>query len=90
MEKNSAIKIKVVGISTVALLILTLSRMTLLKVSFANIFGNDYRNHSDTFGENFDIYPFGFYTFKNDTFESVYVDAHLQTHCRLRPNSPGT
>ena len=49
-----------------ALLILTISRMTLSKVSFSDILRNDYWDHFDTFGENFD-----FDTFKNDTFESV-------------------
>ena len=48
------------------ILILTLSRMTLSKVSFSDILRNDYLDHFDTFGENFD-----FDTFKNDTFESV-------------------
>ena len=52
--------------STLALLILTLSRMALSKVSFSDILRNDYLDHFDTFGENFD-----FDTFKNDTFESV-------------------
>ena len=54
--------------SSLTLLILTLSRMTLSKVSFSDILGND---HSDTFEENFDFYTLGFYTLKNDTFESV-------------------
>ena len=57
--------------STPILSILTLSRMTLSKVSFSDILRNDYLNHFDTFGENFD-----FDTFKNDTFESVLVDRH--------------
>ena len=57
--------------SSPTLLILTLSRMTLSKVSFSHILRNDYWDHFDTFGENFD-----FDTFKNDTFESVLVDAH--------------
>ena len=51
---------------TPTLSILTLSRMTLSKVSFSDILRNDYLDHFDTFGENFD-------TFKNDTFESVRV-----------------
>ena len=34
-----------------ALLILTISRMTLSKVSFSDILGNDSRDHFDTFGE---------------------------------------
>ena len=46
---------------------LTLSRMTLSKVSFSDILRlNDRLDHFDTFGENFD-----FDTFENDTFESV-------------------
>ena len=63
--------------STLALLILTLSRMT-LSHRFSDILGNDdYWDHFDTFGGNFDFdTSFGFYTFKNDTFESVWVDAH--------------
>ena len=48
-------------LSTLTLLILKLS-----KVSFSDILRNDYLDHFDTFGENFD-----FDTFKNDTFESV-------------------
>ena len=54
--------------STHTLLILTLSRMPLSKVSFSDILPNmiTYLDHFDTFGENFD-----FDTFKNDTFESV-------------------
>ena len=42
--------------------ILILSRMTLSKVSFSYFLRNDYLDHFDTFGENFD-----FDTFKNDT-----------------------
>ena len=53
-------------LSTLALLILTLSRMTLSNVSFSDILRNVYLDHFDTFGENFD-----FDTFKNDTFESL-------------------
>ena len=45
--------------------------MTLSKVSFSDILRNDYLDHFDTFGENFD-----FDTFENDTFESVWVDSH--------------
>ena len=45
--------------------------MTLSKVSFSDILRNDYLDHFDTFGENFD-----FDTFNNDTFESVRVDRH--------------
>ena len=58
-------------LSTLTLSILTLSRMTLSKVSFSDILRNDYLDHFDTFGENFD-----FDTFKNDTFDSVWVDRH--------------
>ena len=50
--------------STLTLLIFTLS-----KVSFSDILRNTYLDHFDTFGENFDCD-----TFKNDTFESVWVD----------------
>ena len=59
------------SLSTMTLLILTLSRMTLSKASFSDIHRNDYLDHFDTFFENFD-----FDTFKNDTFESVWVDRH--------------
>ena len=45
-----------VGASTLALLILTLSRMTLSKVSFSDILGNDYWDNSDTFDENFELF----------------------------------
>ena len=71
------IKIYLIGnslwgcLSTLTLSILTLSRMTLSKVSFSDFLRNDYLDHFDTFGENFD-----FDTFKNDTFESVWVDRH--------------
>ena len=54
--------------STPTLLILTLLRMALSKVSFSDILRNDY---FDTSQENID-----FDTFKNDTFESVWVDAY--------------
>ncbi len=47
---------------------LTLPILTLSKVSFSDILRNDYLDHFGTFGENFD-----FDTFKNDTFESVYL-----------------
>ena len=43
------------------------------KVSLSDILRNDYLDHFDTFGENFE-----FDTFKNDTFESVWVDRHPQ------------
>ena len=58
-------------LSTLTLSILAISRITLSKVSFSDILRNGYLNHFDTFGENFD-----FDTFKNDTFESVWVDRH--------------
>ena len=47
--------------------------MTLSKVSFSVILRNDYLDHVDTFGENFDFDTFSFKndTFVNDTFESV-------------------
>ena len=54
---------------------LTLSILTLSKVSFSDILRNDYLDHFDTFGENFD-----FDTLKNDTFESVCVDRHPLCH----------
>ena len=57
--------------STPTLLILTLSRMTLSKVSFSDILRNDYLDHLDTFGEIFDFDTFKNDTFENDTFESV-------------------
>ena len=50
---------------------LTLSRMTLSKVSFSDILRNCYLNHFGTFGENFDIDTFKNDNFENDTFESV-------------------
>ena len=50
---------------------MTLSRMTLSKVSFSDILRNDYLDDFETVGENFD-----FDTFKNDTLESVLVDAN--------------
>ena len=50
---------------------LTLSILTLSKVSFLAILRNDYLNHFDTLGENFDFDTFKNNTFENDTFESV-------------------
>ena len=50
--------------------------MTLLKGSFSDILWNDYLDHFDTFGENFDFDTFKNDTFENDTFESVSVDRH--------------
>ena len=44
--------------------------MTLSKVWFSDILRNDYLDQFDTFEENH------FHTFKNDTFESVWVDRH--------------
>ena len=44
---------------------------TLSKVSFSDILRNDYWDHFDILGENFD-----FDTFKYGTFEIVWVDAH--------------
>ena len=58
-------------LSTLTLLILKLS-----KVSFSDILRNDYLDHFDTFGENFDFDTFKNDTFENDTFESVWVDRH--------------
>ena len=49
-------------------------------MSFSDIVGNDYWDHSDTFGEKFDFYTFGFYTFKNGTFESVWADRQPHIH----------
>ena len=40
---------------------------------FSDILRNEYWDQFETFGENFD-----FDTFKNDTFESVWVDRHPQ------------
>ena len=45
--------------------------MTLSKVSFSDVLRNDYLDHFDTFGENFN-----FDTFENGPFESVWVDRH--------------
>ena len=53
--------------------------MTLSKKSFSKIIGNDYLDHSDTDGENFN-----FDTFKNDTFESVWVDVHHHSSSKER------
>ena len=50
--------------------------MTLSNVSFSYFLRNDYLDHFDTLGENFD-----FDTFKKDTFESVCVDAHSHMLC---------
>ena len=50
--------------------------MTLSKVSFSEILRNDYLDHFDTFGENFDFDSFKNDTFENDTFETVWVDRH--------------
>ena len=59
--------------STLTLLILTLLRITLSKGSFSDILGNDYWDHSDTFGENFD-----FYTFKSDEWmPTTYAMSYL-------------
>ena len=52
--------------------------MTLSIVSFSYILADDYWDHSDTFGENFDFHTIGFYAYKNDTFESIWVDGHCQ------------
>ena len=57
--------------STATLSILTVSRMTLSKVSFSYILRNDYLDHFDIFGENFDFDTFKNDTFENDTFESL-------------------
>ena len=64
--------------STFVLLILTLS-----KVSFSDILGNDYWDHSDTFEKKTYFYTFGIYTLKNDTLESVWVDDHGLCCCFL-------
>ena len=42
-------------LSTLILSILTISRMTLSKGSFSDILRNDYLDHFDTLGENFDF-----------------------------------
>ena len=55
---------------------MTLSILTLSKVSFSDILGNDNLDHFDTFGGNFDFDTFKNDTFENDTFESVSVDRH--------------
>ena len=47
--------------------------MTLSKVSFSDLLGNDFLDHSDNFEQTFDFYTFDLYTFKNHTFESVRV-----------------
>ena len=44
--------------------------MTLSNVSFSDILRNDYLDHFDTFGENFDLDTFNNDTFENDTFEN--------------------
>ena len=48
--------------------------MTLSKVSFSDILGNDNWDHFDTFGGNFDFHTFKNDTLEIDTFESVIVD----------------
>ena len=68
--------------STPTLLILTLSRMTLSKVSFSDILGNEYWELGS-------FCTFGFYTSKNDTFESVKVDAHAQSTQNQNPKENG-
>ena len=45
--------------------------MTLSKVSFSDILGNDNWDRFDTFGVNFDFDTFKNINFENDTFESV-------------------
>ncbi len=45
--------------------------MTLSKVSYSDILRNEYMDHFDTFGENFDVDTFKNDTFENDTFESL-------------------
>ena len=47
-------------------LLLQFSILTLSKMSFSAILRNDYLDHFETIGEDFD-----FDTFKNDTFENV-------------------
>ncbi len=54
------------GSSRGCLSALTLLILTLSKASFSDNLKNDYLDHFDTFGENFD-----FDTFECDTFESV-------------------
>ena len=48
-------------------------------MSFWDILRNDYLDHFDTFGENFDFVTFKNDTFENDTFESVWIDRHPQS-----------
>ena len=48
-------------------------------MSFSDILRNDYLDHFDTFGENFDFDTFKNDTFKNDTFESIIEDRHPQS-----------
>ena len=53
---------------------MTLSILTLSKVSFSDILGNDNWDYFDTFGGNFDFDTFKNDTFEIDTFERVIVD----------------
>ena len=57
--------------------------MTLSKVSFSDILRNDYLDHFNTFGENFDYDTFKNDTFENYTFECVWVDRHPHVHCYI-------
>ena len=50
--------------------------MTLSKVPLSDILRNDYLDHFDTFGENFDFDTFKNDTFENDTFESIDRHPH--------------
>ena len=60
---------------------MTLSRITLSKVSFSDLLENEFLDHSDTFEQIFD-----FYTFKNHTYESVGVSAHCKMYFVLNYN----
>ena len=74
MEKNKVVQMKKLWQWA---LTHTLSRITLSKVSFSDLLGNDFLDHPDTFEQIFDFYTFDIYTFKNHTFESVWVSARL-------------
>ena len=54
----------------------TLLKNTLSKVSFSNLFTNDFLDHPKASEKKKYFYTFDFYTFKKTTFDSVVVSAH--------------
>ena len=57
-------------------------------MSFPDILRNDYLDHFNTFGENFDFDTFKNDTFEKDTFESIRVDRHPHDGGGDRPEGP--